>query len=198
MRRAGVPSLVGIIVVTIVGLALALASSWRPLLGLDLQGGVAVVLQPTEDVDEERLNQAISIIRSRVDALGVAEPDITRQGENIVVQLPGVDDQDRALELVGQTAELRFRPVFERRLPPGVADAVTTTTVDSGDDTEGTDDESTTTTVGEPSDEESTTTTTAGDGADEESLGELVPAALPRQTTTTVAGGTGDTTSTTA
>ena len=54
----------------------------------------------------------LEIIRDRVDALGVAEPEITRQGDAIVVQLPGVKNRDRALELVGQTAELRFRPVL--------------------------------------------------------------------------------------
>nr|WP_249419767.1 protein translocase subunit SecD [Rhabdothermincola salaria] len=81
-------------------------------MGLDLQGGVSVVLQPTNEVTEETLEQAISIIRQRVDALGVAEPEITRQGDNILIQIPGVDDRDRALALVGQTAELQFRPVL--------------------------------------------------------------------------------------
>ena len=46
--------------------------------------------------------------------MGVAEPDITRQSNRIVVQLAGVEDQDRALDVVGQTAELRFRPVCGR------------------------------------------------------------------------------------
>ena len=57
-------------------------------------------------------SQTIEIIRSRVDALGVAEPEIARQGNSIVVQLPGVENQQRALDLVGATAELRFRPVL--------------------------------------------------------------------------------------
>lgn len=87
------------------------AADYRPLLGLDLQGGVSVVLQPVGEASDESLDQALSIIRQRVDALGVAEPEITRQGNTILVQIPGVQDPDRALELVGQTAELRFRPV---------------------------------------------------------------------------------------
>ena len=66
--------------------------------------------QPTEDASDDALAQTIEIIRSRVDALGVAEPEITRQGDSVVVQLPGVKNQQRALELVGATAELRFRP----------------------------------------------------------------------------------------
>ena len=63
------------------------------------------------------LDQAIEIIRNRVDALGVAEPEITRQGSSIIVSLPGVANKDRALEVVGQTAQLLFRPVIQQ-LPP--------------------------------------------------------------------------------
>ena len=74
---------------------------------------MAVVLEPTEEASDEALDQTIEIIRSRVDALGVAEPEIARQGDSIVVQLPGVDQQQRALDLVGATAELRFRPVLQ-------------------------------------------------------------------------------------
>lgn len=89
------------------------AAGNEPLLGLDLQGGVSVVLKPTEAATTDQLNQSIDIMRRRVDALGVAEPEVTLQGSNIIVSLPGVDDPQRALDLVGQTAELRFRPVLE-------------------------------------------------------------------------------------
>tara|TARA_B100000953_G_scaffold290006_1_gene274615 strand:+ start:629 stop:2242 length:1614 start_codon:yes stop_codon:yes gene_type:complete len=87
------------------------------LLGLDLKGGAEVVLEPSIDTElegdelREALDQSVEIIRNRVDGLGVAEPDITRQSNRIVVQLAGVEDQERALDVVGQTAELRFRPV---------------------------------------------------------------------------------------
>ena len=104
-------SLIGIVVLTIAGLVYTFVAGNEPLLGLDLQGGVSVVLQPTEEATGEELDQSIEVMRRRVDAIGVAEPEITRQGDTILVQLPGVDDQQRALELVGQTAELRFRPV---------------------------------------------------------------------------------------
>ncbi len=89
-----------------------------PTLGLDLQGGISVSLQPVKDgkVDEsvtgEQLDQAIGIIRKRVDALGVAEPEVSRQGNTIIVQLPGAKDQQAVLDTVGKTAELRFRPVL--------------------------------------------------------------------------------------
>jgi preprotein translocase subunit SecD len=99
----------------------------EPQLGLDLQGGAYVVLQPDRKVDSGILKQSVEIIRSRVDALGVAEPDISTQGNSIIVQLPGVKDQNRALEIVGQTAELRFRPVLQV-LPPENATSTTTTT----------------------------------------------------------------------
>jgi preprotein translocase subunit SecD len=118
-------SLIGILAVAVGLLVVNLVTHQEPLLGLDLQGGVEVVLRPvdtdSEATPEDRdqaLNQALEIVRNRVDALGVAEPDITVQGGNIVVQLPGVDDQDRAIALVGQTAELRFRPVLAGPVSP--------------------------------------------------------------------------------
>lgn len=153
MRRGLVVSLVLILLVAIGGAAGARAAGWEPELGLDLQGGAYVVLQPAEDVDGGILDQSIAIIRNRVDALGVAEPDISRQGDSIIVQLPGVRDQQRALDIVGQTAELRFRPVLNV-LPP---DDATTTTTTSTTTTAPADPEATTTTA--PADPSATTTT---------------------------------------
>jgi preprotein translocase subunit SecD len=164
MRRKTFLPLILILVAAYGGLLATLLSGNSPELGLDLQGGVSVVLAPTGDASGDQLDQALEIIRDRVDALGVAEPDITRQGDAIVVQLPGVKNRDRALALVGQTAELRFRPVLaQAEFPAGeVADAqeeadaqvgaATTTTV-PGDTT------TTTTAPGAPAD----TTTTAAD-----------------------------------
>ncbi len=103
---------IGLVVISIGLFAATLISGNAPLLGLDLQGGVSVVYQPTGNPTDEALDEATSIIRGRVDALGVAEPEISRQGNTIVVDLPGVEQQQRALDLVGQTAELRFRPVL--------------------------------------------------------------------------------------
>ena len=101
----------------VLGLLYTVVSGDRPLLGLDLQGGVSVVLQPRDaDVPAANLEQAKRIIDKRINALGVAESEITIQGKTILVQIPGVKDKDRALKLVGQTAELQFRPVL-RGLP---------------------------------------------------------------------------------
>jgi len=112
MKRSLGWSLAIVVLVALGATIATLISSNRPQLGLDLQGGASVVLEPTTKVESGVLNQSIEIIRNRVDALGVAEPDISRQGDSIVVQLPGVKDQDRALAIVGQTAQLRFRPVL--------------------------------------------------------------------------------------
>jgi preprotein translocase subunit SecD len=122
MRRSLVYSLVGIILLAVIFLGVTIQQGNKPLLGLDLQGGASVVLQPQGKVDNGILNQAIGIIRKRVDALGVAEPQISRQGHNVVIELPGIKNPQAALATVGQTAELRFRPV----LCPVAAQAGTT------------------------------------------------------------------------
>ncbi len=111
MRRKLV-YVIGIVAVAVAGAVYTLVADNEPLLGLDLQGGASVVLEPTRVATPEELDVAVEIIRNRVDGLGVAEPEISTQGANILVQLPGVDEQQRALDLVGQTAELRFRPVL--------------------------------------------------------------------------------------
>jgi preprotein translocase subunit SecD len=100
-------------VLLVVGASLAgvLSAGWSPVLGVQLQGGVEVVLRPADEVSDEQFERAIEIIRNRVDAIGVAEPDITRQGNQVIIQLPGVKDKQRAVDLIGQTAELTFRPV---------------------------------------------------------------------------------------
>src|SRR5258708_2823377 len=127
MRRRNLISLIGIVVVAVGALALTISLGYTPKLGLDLQGGASVTLLPEGNVSSDSLSQAVQIIRQRVDALGVAEPEITRQGNAIVVNLPDVKDQDRALQLVGQTAELRFRPVLQI-LPPDQSASVPATT----------------------------------------------------------------------
>ncbi len=134
MRRNKLTPLIFIVLVAVLALGAVFATGTSPLLGLDLQGGVSVVLQPTKPASEEALNETIEVIRSRVDALGVAEPDIVRQGNSVVVQLPGVKNQQRAIELVGATAELRFRPVIAS-IPGSVKDlqrSVSTTTTVPG------------------------------------------------------------------
>ena len=95
-------------------LAAMLALGWEPKLGLDLQGGFAITLVAPEGTDPDTLETAADIMRRRVENLGgVQEPEVAVVGDRaIVVQLPGVDDRERALEAVGTTGELSFRPVL--------------------------------------------------------------------------------------
>ncbi|MEY3353598.1 MAG: putative protein-export rane protein SecD [Actinomycetota bacterium] len=117
------------IVCTIVVVAAALVGNIvagnKPSLGLDLQGGASITLQPVGDYTPESLEKAVEIIERRVNSLGVAEPEITRQGDNVVVNLPGVDDQQRALDIIGRQGEVLLRPVLQ--VGTTNTDATTTT-----------------------------------------------------------------------
>jgi preprotein translocase subunit SecD len=109
--------LVGLIVAALAGVAL-LAVPGSPAhrktkLGLDLQGGLEVVLQAVppkgHKLTPEDLDRSVSIMRDRIDKLGVAEPEIRKQGSNqIVIQLAGVHDPRQAAELIGKTAQLEL------------------------------------------------------------------------------------------
>ena len=97
------------------------ASAWAPELALDLQGGTQIILEAaTPDGSaptQEQLNQAVSIIRQRVDASGVAEADITTEGgRNIVVQIPGPADQ-QTRDRIQASAKLEFRAVLLTNAP---------------------------------------------------------------------------------
>ncbi len=107
-------SLIIIVVVAVFALGYTIFTTNRPFLGLDLQGGVSVVLAPPKGTHptSDSLDEAINIINQRINSFGVAEAQVSRQGNDILVEIPGVKDKDRALQLVGETAELQFRPVL--------------------------------------------------------------------------------------
>jgi preprotein translocase subunit SecD len=85
----------------------------RPKLGLDLQGGLSITYQAKGGLTPDAVDQAVEIVRSRVDALGVAEPEITKQGADLIqVQIPGIEDPSVAERVIGKTARLSFRPVL--------------------------------------------------------------------------------------
>ncbi len=89
----------------------ALAGTWKPTLGLDLQGGTSITLRAEGDPGEEALDQARQIIDDRVNGSGVAEAEVTTQGGNeIVVEIPG-ENARNLIETVQRTAQLRFRLV---------------------------------------------------------------------------------------
>jgi preprotein translocase subunit SecD len=119
--------LVAAILITVGAFGATIAAGNEPSLGLDLQGGISIVYQPVGKFNPGTLDQAVQIIQDRVNGLGVAEPEISRQGNTISVDLPGVKDRDKASRIVGQTAELRFRKVL-LELPAEDAKFPTTTT----------------------------------------------------------------------
>ena len=127
MRRR----LIGLVLLLLVawgGVGLLLANGITPKLGLDLQGGTSVVLTAPPGTDEEVLEQAVEIMRSRIEEVGgVQEPEIAISGSTVLVQLPGVEDEQRALDAIGQTGELSFRPVLDSTFGD-VGPLVTTTT----------------------------------------------------------------------
>ncbi|MFB6990685.1 protein translocase subunit SecD, partial [Streptomyces sp. NPDC056304] len=87
-----------------------------PRLGLDLQGGTRMVLQAkdsdTAKADRESTDRTLEVLRQRIDSLGVAEPTLTRSGEDrIIVELPDVQDPRKAAEVIGRTAQLSFHAV---------------------------------------------------------------------------------------
>lgn len=99
-------------------------------LGLDLQGGMHMKLEvdttnlPPELKLGEAVDRALEILRNRIDALGVAEPIIQKEGEKwIVIQLPGIRDPERAVKVVGQTALLEFKLVDETQRLSDMTDA---------------------------------------------------------------------------
>ena len=127
-RRAAI-FVVGLVAAALVGVALlAIPGSpieQRPTLGLDLQGGLEVTLQavPPKDrkLTKEDLDRSVSIMRSRVDKLGVAEPEIRTQGsDQISIQLPGVKDPAAAAGIIGKTAQLELFDLERDLVSPSI------------------------------------------------------------------------------
>jgi SecD/SecF fusion protein len=111
-----------IVVRAVLALVVLAVSGWLlatrpPRLGLDLRGGTQIVLE-TRDGEFAQANpattdEALEVLRRRVDELGVAEPTLARSGERrIIVELPGVTEPAEAVRVIGRTAQLTFRPVL--------------------------------------------------------------------------------------
>jgi SecD/SecF fusion protein len=124
--------LVGLILAALAGVA-ALAIPGSPVhkkvtLGLDLQGGLEVVLQAKpakgQKLDASALDRSVSIMRQRVDKLGVSEPEIRKQGSNqIVIELAGVHDPAKAASIIGKTAQLELYDLETSLTGPSVTAA---------------------------------------------------------------------------
>lgn len=106
----------------VIAVSLLLALTSKANLGLDLKGGTQIVLETRDTArvkaDAESTDRALSVIRGRVDALGVAEPTLARSGSNrIIVELPGIQDPRKAAEVIGKTAQLSFHEVLSIPAP---------------------------------------------------------------------------------
>jgi preprotein translocase subunit SecD len=175
-------TLVAFCIVVFGVLAANIVAGNRPALGLDLQGGASVTLTPVGDYDAAAIDVAVEIIRARVDSIGVAEPEIIRQDDTVVVNLPGVEDQDRALQIVGAQGQVLLRPVIQSGLPndattegdqpvdgdQSIDDGSTPTTIEPAPSTGPGESRrrasSTETTVAAPTEAEPTDTESTGDG----------------------------------
>ena len=128
-RPARTLAILGVVLIALLALVF-IQGATSVKLGLDLRGGTSVTLQPriaagtAGKVTSAAIDQAVSIIRQRVNSLGVAESEVTAQGSGanrqIVISVPG-DTGRRVVDLVGQTAELRFRQVLVQGAPGAIA-----------------------------------------------------------------------------
>lgn len=112
-----------VLVVLVLAGSVAISLTQEPRLGLDLEGGVSVTLETSDApngtvADAEATDRTLAVLRNRVDALGVAEPTLARSGENrIIVELPGLEDTEEAVETIGRTAQLTIHPVVDAPPP---------------------------------------------------------------------------------
>ncbi|HEY5423424.1 MAG TPA: protein translocase subunit SecD [Ilumatobacteraceae bacterium] len=206
-------SLIGILVVAFGGLFLTLVSGDKPSLGLDLQGGISITQKPVGAFNTSSLDLAVDRIRERVDSLGVAEPEILRQGDAIVVNLPGVKNQAQAEQLVKVTGQVYLRPVLVDDQFGGIpcvtsdpnkkptTTTTTTTTAGGATTTTAAGAAAATTTVAAPTttaaggpsrrtSTDNTTTTVAATSASTTVPVDASTTTVAGETTTTVAGGT--------
>jgi preprotein translocase subunit SecD len=130
---AWLAAIIGVLAAIVGGTMLWGGSNGLPKLALDLEGGTQIILAPViaegqAGVTQEQLDQAVAIIRQRVDATGVAEAEISTLGSNIVVAIPGEPDQ-ATLDRLQASAKLEFRAVL-------LADVPSNSSIDDGTDDE--------------------------------------------------------------
>ena len=123
-------SVASIIGVAVALLALNLGFGNSPALGLDLQGGLSVILAPTKGATGDDLLVIRDLIRDELERRGIAEPDVRVEGPNIIVDLPGVRDQRDALDAVDVAGIVTLRPVYQ--CVAGPEPGASTTTPGSG------------------------------------------------------------------
>ncbi len=135
MQRRLWLSLIGTVLIVTGAFAAILATGNQPVLGIDLQGGVSVILAPDEQATAEDLVVIRDLVRDELESFGVAEPEVRVQGSTIVVDLPGVKDQQEALDAVDVSGVVELRPVInfaDCPLPPDQTDGATVTAPPQG------------------------------------------------------------------
>ena len=112
------------------------------ILGLDLQGGMRLVLEidrsKLDSDDKDVIDRAYAIIENRINQLGVAEPTLQKQGrDRIIVELPGIKDEAVAKEVIGKTAQLEFNLVRDDAERERALSIIESTVSGKGDAAEG-------------------------------------------------------------
>ena len=129
MTRRSAIIVVALVVAALVGVGLMVVPAsplhQKPTLGLDLQGGLEITKQAVppkgRKLTKEDLDRSVSIMRDRVDRLGVSEPEIRTQGnDQITIQLPGVKDPETAAKIIGKTAQLELYDLEANLVPPSI------------------------------------------------------------------------------
>src|ERR1035437_9058860 len=109
-KRALWASLMSLVLIAVIALASTVAAGWSPKLGLDLEGGLAVVYKTHTPVTSDQLSTVVTILNSRVNA-GTSGATVSSQGKNeIAVSIPGEKNTQKVLATLGNTAQLFFRP----------------------------------------------------------------------------------------
>jgi preprotein translocase subunit SecD len=127
-RRNLLVSVLAVVVIGLGSFAAVFAAKWTPRLGLDLDGGLAVVYQTSKTVSSSELQETVSILNNRVNGLGVSGAEVSSAGNNeISVSIPGVKNAAQVLSDIGNTAQLYFRPVLCTTYPLSLAPATKAT-----------------------------------------------------------------------
>lgn len=106
-------SLIGFVAIAATLLGIGIATGYSPALGLDLEGGLSVILAPdTDGATSEDLSFVRDLVRDQLESTGIAEPDVRVEGSNVIVDLPGVRDQEQALAAVAVSGIVEIRPVL--------------------------------------------------------------------------------------
>jgi preprotein translocase subunit SecD len=123
-RRNLLISVLVVVVIALGSFGAVFSAKWTPRLGLDLDGGLAVVYKTSHKVPASELAETVNILNNRVNGLGVSGAQVNTSGNNqIAVSIPGVKDAAQVLATIGQTARLYFRPVL-CYAPPYVSEQV--------------------------------------------------------------------------